>query len=102
VQLQIFRNTILKYSIFNISREGKEMLACLSPLIKSYTVYQLYTKGSYVAELPLVFIPLSEVITKGWRLGWWGAMKWRIFPSVQIEHCQIVPFEAYLKSRYHK
>jgi len=30
-----------------------------------------------------------------------GAMKWQVFPCVEVEHCQMVSPEAHLSSTYH-
>ena len=49
-QLQIFRNTILKYSIQYISRMFKVvMLACISPLIYNYSRYFIVSTVHWMA-----------------------------------------------------
>jgi len=76
----------------NISREGKEELTQISPLIYNYTIsfsWQTLQRTATVAELPAILDSFYTTITNdhiGVEVGGDGEpRKWQVFPHVEVD-----------------
>ena len=104
MQLKIFRNTILKYSIQYISRMNRVACACFSPqiYIGNY-MCTLYT--GQLAELPTIldsFYWFSQYYQHSYRVGSnegrWGAMQWQGKYSIFTKNSKMASIGAFFIS----